>query len=334
MTDRERYLDLVTAGAEQPAVDHVTGMLDAGHDAEEVLLDVIAPAQARVGELWSSNEWNVAREHAATYISERAVEAVAARTVSSGGRGHVVVACVDGEWHSLPARILAETLRCRDWSVTFLGSSVPTAHLVTYLHQKGPDAAAISCSLPTRLPAARAAIAAVRAVDVPVVAGGRGFGPDARWAARLGADAWAASARELFAILDRWPPATRADPVAPLLLDAEETLVQQARPQLIDAAWAALRARFPRVADYSAAQVDTTNEDLGHIVDVLAAALLVDDESLFTTFVDWMAGVLGSRHVPPYPVAVALSAIAAELAEFPRARAYLRTARELLAVRT
>ena len=49
-----------------------------GVPAERVLLDLVAPAQAEVGERWARNEWSVAQEHAATHISERVVAAVAA----------------------------------------------------------------------------------------------------------------------------------------------------------------------------------------------------------------------------------------------------------------
>src|SRR3712207_7094162 len=46
-------------------------------------------------------------------------------TLFRSERGHVVVACLDGEWHALAARIVAEVLRVHGWRVTFLGASVP-----------------------------------------------------------------------------------------------------------------------------------------------------------------------------------------------------------------
>ncbi|MFH0249573.1 B12-binding domain-containing protein, partial [Streptomyces chitinivorans] len=178
---------------ERSAVAQVTEALDQGFAPEDVLLEVIAPAQRRVGVRWAENRLTVAQEHAATAVSDRAVTAVAdhpaARVPARLGRA--AVACADGEWHTLPARLVAEVLRLRGWHVDFLGAHVSARQLVSHLHSTGPDAVALSCSLPVRLPVAHAAVTACRAAGVPVLAGGAGFGPDGRYARLLGADAWA-----------------------------------------------------------------------------------------------------------------------------------------------
>ncbi|HEY0000454.1 MAG TPA: cobalamin-dependent protein, partial [Actinoplanes sp.] len=234
------FLQLVGDGDEDGAVELVTGLLSNGVPAQRILIDLIAATQHRVGELWAANEWSVAREHAATAISERAVAAVAAyatirRPPASGsvggpswsvGRGRVLIACVDGEWHALPVRILAEMLRLDGWRVDFLGANVPGPHLLTHLHQTGPDAVALSCMLTNRLPRAHAAITACRAAGVPVIAGGPGFGPGGRYAQHLGADAWAAGAEEAVARLaDNWPPPTPDPELSASLGDEEYTYV-------------------------------------------------------------------------------------------------------------
>ncbi|WP_373869847.1 cobalamin B12-binding domain-containing protein [Planomonospora parontospora] len=89
----------------------------------------------------------------------------------------MTVACADGEYHALPTRLLAEVLRLRGWHVDFLGAGVPGPHLITHLHQAGPDTVALSCTLPTRLPRAHATIAACRAVGVPSWPAGAASGP-------------------------------------------------------------------------------------------------------------------------------------------------------------
>ncbi|MYT23970.1 cobalamin-binding protein, partial [Streptomyces sp. SID7760] len=109
----------------------------------------------------------------------------AARTQPS--RGRITVACVDGEWHALPARLLAEVLRIRGWHVDYLGAQVPAPHLIAHLHRTGPDAVALSSSIPTRLPVAHATITACQAVGTPVMVGGAAFGPGGRYARLLGA---------------------------------------------------------------------------------------------------------------------------------------------------
>ncbi|WP_410818507.1 cobalamin-dependent protein [Micromonospora sp. 050-3] len=313
------YLDHLADADEYAATNLAIGLLDAGVPAERVLLDLVAPAQAEVGERWARNEWSVAQEHAATHISEQVVAAVSAHVKPRPTGGRVVVACMDGEWHALPPRLVAEVLRLRGWQVTFLGASVPAAHLVSYLHRYDAHAVALACALPMRLPYAHRMIEACRRSDVPVVVGGRGFGTDGRWARRLGV-AWAPdapSAAELIAderALRGVPPARLAH-----LADDEYASLVRRRGELIDSALAELRERVPAARAYSDAQLDATVSDLGQIVDFLAAAVYVDDHSLFTEFVEWLSEILRSRGVPAGAVVLPLEHYAAALRDFPRA---------------
>ncbi len=215
----------------------VFSALDAGAGAEDVLLDVIAPVQGKVGAEWAAARFTVAQEHAATAIHDRIIAVMAHRTpaaVPPGTSGTVTVACVDGEWHALPARILAEVPRLRGHRVDFLGAQVPTPHLVTHLHQTAPAALALSSSVATRLPAAHAAITAAQATGVPVLAGGAAFGPDGRYARLLGADGWAPDARSaallLAAGLTR--PGTPAAPGAPARRPAPHAPDRRHQPRL------------------------------------------------------------------------------------------------------
>jgi methanogenic corrinoid protein MtbC1 len=318
------FQQLVGDGDEYGAVEVVNDLLDDGVPPQRIMIDLIARTQGRVGELWAANQWSVAREHAATAISERALAAVAARITTRPFRGRITIACVDGEWHALPVRILAEMLRLDGWRVDFLGANVPGPHLVTHLHQTGPDAVALSCMLPTRLPRAHAAITACRTVGVPVIAGGRGFGPDGRWAQRLGADAWAAGAEEAVARLaDNWPPRVDDAYDAAFLGDEEYTYVVRQRGTLIGTALQRLAAAYPDVGGYDQRQQDATADDMGHVVDFLAASLYVGDRKLFTDFVDWTAAVLEARGVPRPALAVGLRLVRDQLRDYPTALDHL-----------
>ncbi|GAA3310212.1 hypothetical protein GCM10020295_76700 [Streptomyces cinereospinus] len=212
---REELWRAVSDRDEHAAGRAVFDALDAGADAEDVLLEVIAAVQRRVGLEWAANRFTVAQEHAATAIHDRIIAAMAHRgppADTPGTAGSVTVACVDGEWHALPARLLAEVLRHRGHRVDFLGAQVPTPHLIAHLHQTSPDAVALSSSIPARLPVAHTAISAVRAIDIPVLVGGAAFGADGRYARLLGADAWAPDARAAAGLLARGLP--RPSPAA------------------------------------------------------------------------------------------------------------------------
>ncbi|MEV7729306.1 B12-binding domain-containing protein [Streptomyces sp. NPDC087917] len=326
-----RLWDAVIDGDEHAATGAVRRALDDGADPEGVLLDVIAPVQGRVGREWAANRISVAQEHAATAINERAVAAVAGhpavRTEPTLGR--ITVACVDGEWHGLPARLLAEVLRLRGWYVDYLGAQVPTPHLVTHIHRTGPDAVALSGSIATRLPTAHATITACQAAGTPVLVGGAAFGPDGRHARLLGADAWAPDARSAADELARRPlPRPRPDhqPMddLPHLSDQEYTYVARSRPRLVRAVFDGLEAAYPAMRGYDELQREHTAEDLSHIVEFLATALYTDDGELFGEFLLWTAGVLAARGVPASSLLPALELLGRELQEFPRAAGILR----------
>ncbi|MER0443706.1 B12-binding domain-containing protein [Streptomyces sp. Edi4] len=334
----EALWEAVFAGDEYTATGLVQGALDEGYDPECVLLDVIAPVQAKVGEEWAANRMSVAQEHAATAINDRAVAALsthpAARAITE--RGRITVACVDGEWHALPARLLAEVLRLRGWRVDYLGAQVPVSHLVAHLHRTGPELVALSSSIATRLPTAHATITACQATGVPVLVGGAAFGPGGRYARLLGADAWAGDARSAADHIEKGPlarphPDRRQLDDLPHLEDQEYTLVTRTRTTLVRAVLRGLEEAFPAVRQYSDLQRERTAEDLAHIVDFLATALYLDDADLFTGFLTWTAAILAARGVPAQSLPPALVLLAEELKDFPRARRVLRQGTDRLA---
>ncbi|GAA5081754.1 methanogenic corrinoid protein MtbC1 [Thermocatellispora tengchongensis] len=322
---QDRYLERAAEADARGAVDLVLGLLDDGVPAEDVLLRVIAPVQRRVGELWAANTWSVAREHAATSVSETAVAAVAVHARPRPARGRITVACTDGEYHALPARLLAEVLRLRGHRVDFLGASVPGGHLLSYLHQTGPDAVAVSCTLPTRLLRAHGLITACRAAGVPVLAGGAGFGPDGRYARTLGADAWAPTADAAADILDSGGlPAFPPVPDGALrVADKETAELLRRRTALLAAVLDDLGRAYPPMSAYDPEQLERTAEDLGHIADFLSTALFVDDPALFTGFVTWTRDILLARGVPPEPLVTGLRVMRDRLPGLPRARELL-----------
>ena len=324
------YLDALGRGDEAGAVGLALRLVDDGAAVEDVLLGLVGPTQVRVGARWESGEWNVAQEHAATCVAERVVAALGGRIRTRGGRGHVVVSCLDGEWHALAARLVGDVLRLHGWQVTFLGASVPPVHLVSFLHQYGPDVVALSAALPTHLPAARHTVAAAQRTGTPVLAGGQGFGADGRYARRLGVDAWAPTAGDAAALLERlpWPEPTVADS-GDAGAEAEYAGVRERRGRLVVAAVERLRAGAPgvRLAD------SALDDDLGRVVDFLAAATWLGDCELFAGHLDWLARVSASRGAPATALPAVLEALRGELHDFPFALTCLDAGHDLLAAR-
>lgn len=319
----DRLWRAVLDGDEYAAGQVVAGAIAAGTAPETVLLEVVGAVQRRVGREWAANRISVAQEHAATAINERVLAAVTTTSPSPTGRPRVTVACVDGEWHALPARLLAEVLKLSGFRVDYLGAQVPAPHLITHLHRTGPDVVALSGSIVTRLPTAHATITACQAAGVPVITGGAAFGPDGRYARMLGADAWAPDAR---AAADRLnagfgPPRGAQQPVdaLPHLADQEYTLVTRSSQRLVRAVFGGLEERIPAMRDYTEQQLQNTAEDLAHIVDFLATALYLGDPALFFDFLAWTADILTARGVPARFLVPGLELLADELRDFPRA---------------
>lgn len=336
---REKLWGAVADCDEYAAVTTIFAALDAGMQPEDILLEVIARVQYKVGTEWAANRITVAQEHAATAINDRVIAALAQHPASrsTGKAGRVTVACVDGEWHALPARLLAETLRLRGWQVDFLGAQVPTPHLIAHLHHSGPDAVALSCSIPTGLPTAHAAITACQAAGVAVLAGGAAFGVDGRYARQLGADAWAPDARAAAELLAEGFLCThlasnrQAVDDLPHLIDQEYTTISQTSTRLINETFAMLESRIPAMRDYTEAQRQRTAEDIAHVVDFLIAGLYTDDDELFSGFITWTADILAARGVPAATLFPTLDLLGKQLHDFPRCRRLLLAAGSALA---
>ncbi|MEV4493096.1 cobalamin-dependent protein [Micromonospora coxensis] len=317
--DVAAYLDCLDRADPAAATRVATDLLAAGASVADVLVDLVAAAQREVGLRWLTGRWSVAQEHAATHVSEQVVDAVAARTGRRGRRGHVVMACVEGEWHALAARIVAEVVRDAGWRVTFLGASVPSRHLVSYLHQSGPDAVLLSCVQPSRLVRAARMVEACRTAGVPVVAGGPGFGTDGRWAAPVGAAAWGATARDAARLLDGpLHAAAHTGPPQPAGAD-EYVAVLHRRPDIVRLAVAEADLPEERAEDFATA--------VAHLVDALAAAIRVGDPQLLVDFAGWQGEVLAARGGRRPLLDVVLDSCARVLAEHPRSGDYLRLAR-------
>ncbi|QKW17990.1 cobalamin B12-binding domain-containing protein [Kitasatospora sp. NA04385] len=331
----ERLWEAVLGGDQARAADLAVGALEAGLHPEALLLDVIGALQARVGREWAADRITVIQEHAATAVNERVVALVTghpafAAAAAPPERGRVTVACVAGEWHAFPARLLAEVLVLRGWRVDYLGAQCPTPHLIAHLHRTAPDALALSASLSTRLPAAHTAVTAAQAAGVPVIAGGAAFGPDGRHARLLGADAWAPDARSAAERLARGLPlpASPHQPVddLPHLADQEYTLVTRSSRELVGAVMAAMEREHPAVRSYTPLQREHTLDDLAHVVEHLAVALYTGDPELFTAFAGWTREILLARSVPDVLLAAALAVLREELRDLPRSVAVLTAA--------
>lgn len=186
-----RYLAAQLAGDRREALRLVVeeGLGD-GLAVPDIHLGVIQRAQHEIGRLWQENRISIAREHAATAISQLVLAHLYHHLPRAPRNAcRVVVACVEGERHDMPARLATDFLEMAGFEVEFLGADVPTDDLVTLVRERPPGALLLSVTLAFNLPALRDAAARVRTASggsVPVIAGGHALaGARPAWAEGL-----------------------------------------------------------------------------------------------------------------------------------------------------
>lgn len=302
----DTYLSTLEAGRRLDALRLVRGLHADGADLPAIIREVLAPAQLRVGELWVQDRWSVAQEHVATAISEAALHMLAvereARAVAPPDAPLVMVACVEQEWHALPALMVAEHLRADGLAVSYLGANSSAQHLVRHVHENRPQAVLLSCSLSTLLPLARRQIEAVRETGTPVVVGGAAFDPAGKRAATLGANGFAASGPEASAVVHGLPAAVGvAEPLTHS--GAEEAyLVFGDRESLADEIERLLFQALGRVNGTTSADDDSwlavLDDQMPLLVGSVAGALVTGDSSIVADALAWADGVLAHRDAP------------------------------------
>ncbi|RLK62171.1 cobalamin B12-binding domain-containing protein [Actinokineospora cianjurensis] len=310
------------------AIDVVEDLVAGGVDPITVLVDVIASAQRTVGERWQRGEWSVAEEHAATAVSVSATEAVARwvrRTPAT--RGRVVVACAEREWHALPAMIVGTALRAEGWDITLLGASTPPARLSQYLHDLGPDATAVSCSVLGALPTTRRFIEASTDAGIPVVVGGSAFGGDDRRAVALGATAWASGAREAVAAVRSLPTVVAAATPLSSPAAAEQSTLELNHRRLVTG----LREGWSLAAQIVTTEtlpLDSLHAVAADVVNqafhAVSAALLTGDPRTISGTAAWVADLLAARAVDPSLVGELGRLLTKDLRDYPIARSLVQ----------
>lgn len=175
--------------------------------------------------------------------------------------------------------------------------------------------------MPVSLKGAARSIEACRRAGVPVLAGGGGFGPAGRYAARVGAEAWAPDPVVAASMLEGWQDSGFPAPPPLAVPDDEEHLaLEQEKDSVVSAALGSLDGNPVRV-----------REALTFLVSALESALFVGDGAVFAASRPAAARLLaagGSPDPSGSPVTDAL--MGAFEGRFPRAQGLVEESAELL----
>lgn len=173
-----------------------------GRSYEDVAVGMIEPAMYQVGLLWQRGKISVALEHLATskasLLLTRAY-AVASMDASLGDR-RAVFAAVEGNRHSMGLRMIADTFSLHGWDADYLGADVPVPDLLTHVDAVRPELLGLAATMPNDLERMADVIERVRhefGNQAPrILVGGLPLREMREAWRTLGADGWAADARE------------------------------------------------------------------------------------------------------------------------------------------
>jgi len=306
----EPFLERAIRGDATSAVRLALSLLDQGASTESVVVDLLGAAQLESGQRWLRNQWSVADEHVVSGVTQRSLDAIANSAQPGVASGSVVVACAEGDWHSLPAQMFAEVLRSHGFAVSFLGASTPASHVARHLARVRPDALVVSCNLAPFFAGVTTLADAAHLTGTPVIAGGGALQSGPVRALRLGADAWAPDVAAAVATLHEWVgdrPSLSPDPVA---FDGAAMALELDSSRLASAALNSMTTTRPWMSAFTTEQLTRTREDLDFMVRFVAAARLVADPSVLMEFLDWLHSLLGARGIPAVALVAGLEALA------------------------
>lgn len=197
---RETYTDALMAGEVALARSLIEQAVGRGVSHAELSLEVLAPSQVMIGELWHEGRVNTAQEHLATTITTEIMDSLRQGMTPKAGLGvRAVVTPVEGDQHSVGARMIADFLEMDGWEIDFLGTGTPAADLGEFVRHRSVDLVAISSTMPEFLPNVKAAADVIRRMESPrpkIMLGGGALANTAHDLEALGCDAVVGSALE------------------------------------------------------------------------------------------------------------------------------------------
>lgn len=267
----------------------VAGLMGEGVPFETILFDVLVPAEQDIGSRWQSGDYLVSEEHAATATVETVVSLLAGSFDLPKDGARVVVGAVEGDHHSLPARLIAAHLLYLGYRAVSLGANVLASDLREYLTVEPPDALVLSCAMANHLIGARAAIRAGHSAGVPVIVGGKGFGEAGRWATTLGADSWVPTPRDVSEILGSWSPDPEASEAVAVDPSEELLHLMGRRAAIVGAAQGELASVRGDLDDAR------LTDELSLLLGAVEASLLVSDDQVIIDMLAWQGTTLAAH---------------------------------------
>ena len=191
------FADVLLGGSPRDARTEAIAAIEGGLPPRSLYVDVLGPALVEVGVRWQHGLATVAQEHLAT-ASVSTIMATMAATLeeSPAVERSAVLACSEGEIHTVGLRMVADFLEADGWEVAYLGPMTPSLELIGLVRAAAPDLVGLTTALTTHLAAAAKTIAELHTLPRRplVIVGGQAYADDASMAEHVGADLFALDA--------------------------------------------------------------------------------------------------------------------------------------------
>jgi DNA-binding transcriptional MerR regulator len=106
---------------------------------EDLILDLIGPTFAQIGQAWENGHISIATEHMATnYLRQRLLMWMLSGPPPRSTKP-IVLTCAPNEWHEGGLLALGALLRRSRWPVAYLGQSLPLQDLASFVRDLKPN---------------------------------------------------------------------------------------------------------------------------------------------------------------------------------------------------
>ena len=119
--------------------DEAMGEALATSTPEDLILHLISPVLAEIGEAWLNKQTSIATEHFGTNYLRQHLLMWILNGPPPQARPPVILACAPGEWHEGSLLILGALLRRRRIPIAYLGQAVPLSDLGAFIRDIHPQ---------------------------------------------------------------------------------------------------------------------------------------------------------------------------------------------------
>lgn len=200
-----QYLTAILESDRVAAESIVLATLDSGVSIPEIYENILAPAQARLGQMWHRGEISVADEHFGSATTQAVMSQLRPHFKRSERNGKLVVGTsTPGDLHEIGLQMVIDLFEMDGWGVVYLGANTPIADVIELAKRRKPDLLALSVSTALMLRDAGELIECIRAdadvASTKLLIGGPPFKlVEGLWR-ELGADGCAVSSTEAVSV--------------------------------------------------------------------------------------------------------------------------------------